>query len=42
MLQEVLVDEGVTRAAPYLEFEPAGRRQLKGFTDPVRLWALER
>ena len=39
---EVLVDEGVTRAAPYLEFEPAGRRQLKGFTDPVRLWALER
>ncbi|MCB0980126.1 MAG: adenylate/guanylate cyclase domain-containing protein [Ilumatobacteraceae bacterium] len=39
---EVLVDEGVTRAAPYMEFEPAGRRQLKGFSDPVRLWALDR
>ena len=38
---EVLVDEGVTLAAPGMAFEPAGRRQLKGFAEPVRLWALE-
>lgn len=38
---EVLVNEAVTRAAPQLRFEAAGRRQLKGFAEPVRLWSLE-
>jgi class 3 adenylate cyclase len=38
---EVLVDEGVTRTAPQLRVEAAGRRVLKGFAEPVRLWSLE-
>jgi len=33
---EVLADDGVARTATVrFAFEPAGRRQLKGFTDPV-------
>lgn len=47
--REVLVDEGVvnhsadcatTPVAMELGFEPAGRRMLKGFRDPVPLWSL--
>lgn len=37
---EVLVDEAVQAGAPTRSFEPAGRRQLKGFAEPVRLWSL--
>jgi adenylate cyclase len=35
---EVLVDEAVAEAVGGLE--PAGRRQLKGFDEPVRVWSL--
>lgn len=38
---EVLVDEAVSSTATDHSFAPAGRRQLKGFVDPVRLWSLE-
>lgn len=44
---EVLVDNGVVEAierrgemSPDLCFEPAGRRQLKGFSDPVAVWSV--
>ena len=38
---EILVNEAVTERADGLRFDPAGRRQLKGFAEPVRLWSLE-
>jgi class 3 adenylate cyclase len=38
---EILVNEAVTTRADGLRFDPAGRRQLKGFAEPVRLWSLE-
>ncbi len=40
---EILVTEAVVLGAgddAELTFEPAGRRQLKGFDDPVALWSL--
>ncbi|MEQ1698837.1 MAG: adenylate/guanylate cyclase domain-containing protein [Ilumatobacteraceae bacterium] len=37
---EVLVTEAVVEGVPARSFEPAGRRQLKGFSEPVRLWSL--
>jgi adenylate cyclase len=40
---EILVTEDLMRAAgdaDGLVFEPAGRRQLKGFDEPVALWSL--
>lgn len=37
---EVLVDTGVTVRAPQMHFAQAGRRQLKGFREPVDLWSL--
>lgn len=37
---EILVNEAVTARADGLQFEPAGRRQLKGFAEPVRLWSV--
>jgi adenylate cyclase len=43
---EVLVTEGVERAAldpdGLLAFEPAGRRSLKGFAEPIPLWSVTR
>ncbi len=38
---EMLVNEAVATADLAPTFEAAGRRQLKGFTDPVRLWSLQ-
>ncbi len=38
---EVLVDEATVDGCERSVFEPAGRRQLKGFTDPVRLFSIE-
>ena len=41
--KEILVTQELVDAAasdPELRFEPAGRRQLKGFDDPVPLWSL--
>ena len=41
--KEILVTEELVTAAasdPDLHFEPAGRRQLKGFDDPIALWSL--
>ncbi|MBI4935343.1 MAG: hypothetical protein HY828_15790 [Actinobacteria bacterium] len=38
---EILVNQAVTERADGLRFDPAGRRQLKGFAEPVRLWSLE-
>ena len=37
---ELLVTVGLDEAASDVEFEPAGRRQLKGFTDPVSVRSL--
>jgi adenylate cyclase len=37
---EVLVDAGLRAGATAHGFEAAGRRQLKGFAEPVRLWSL--
>jgi len=37
---EVLVTQAVADGVPARSFEPAGRRQLKGFAEPVRLWSL--
>ncbi len=37
---ELLVNEAVMHSAADLRFEPAGRRQLKGFPQPVRLWSV--
>ncbi len=37
---EVLVNEAVMRSVTDRTFEPAGRRALKGFAEPVRLWSL--
>lgn len=39
---ELLVTEELAAAAPSCDFEPAGRRMLKGFPDPVRVSALLR
>jgi adenylate cyclase len=43
---EVLVTEAVERATTVsgsaLAFEPAGRRMLKGFADPIPLWSVTR
>lgn len=39
---EVLVNDALVEAAPGRMFEPAGRRNLKGFSEPVRLWTLGR
>jgi class 3 adenylate cyclase len=38
---EVLVNESVMQRSASRSFQPAGRRQLKGFADPVRLWSLD-
>ncbi len=38
---ELLVNSAVTTSASGMVFEPAGRRQLKGFADPVQLWSLK-
>ena len=37
---EVLVDDVTASGATAHSFEPAGRRSLKGFSDPVRVWTL--
>jgi class 3 adenylate cyclase len=37
---EVLVTGSVVAAAPDERVEPAGRRLLKGFAEPLRLWSL--
>ncbi len=37
---EVLVNEAVMEGVQGRVFEPAGRRQLKGFSEPVPLWTL--
>lgn len=37
---ELLVGEATAAAATEHPFEPAGRRQLKGFTDPQKVFAL--
>jgi adenylate cyclase len=37
---EVLVDAAVVSLSGGLQFDQAGRRQLKGFRDPVELWSL--
>jgi adenylate cyclase len=37
---EVLVSDAIVEAAHDRSFEPAGRRSLKGFSEPVRLWSL--
>ncbi|CAB4885090.1 unannotated protein [freshwater metagenome] len=37
---EVLVDGEVVGRADERHFQPAGRRQLKGFREPVALWSL--
>lgn len=37
---EVLVTAEVVDDAPEHTFEPAGRRALKGFAEPIRLWSL--
>ncbi len=37
---ELLVDESTSSAVSNYEFEPAGRRQLKGFPEPVRMSSL--
>jgi class 3 adenylate cyclase len=39
---EILVDSEVVARAGGRWFEPAGRRQLKGFREPVALWSLGR
>ena len=41
---EALVDGAVVDAVddPLMQFEPAGRRMLRGFTDPVAVWSLAR
>lgn len=38
--QEILVTEAVVDAAPSCTFEPAGRRMVKGFADPVAVHSL--
>ena len=35
-------NEAVVERATQLTFQPAGRRELKGFGEPVRLWSLDR
>ncbi|MDO8361630.1 MAG: adenylate cyclase regulatory domain-containing protein [Actinomycetota bacterium] len=37
---EVLVNDAIAQSVPARVFEPAGRRRLKGFSEPVRLWTL--
>ncbi len=37
---EVLVNDAMVERVSTASFEPAGRRSLKGFSDPVRVWAL--
>ena len=38
---ELLLNEAAASLAGALGFEPAGRRQLKGFPQPVKLWSLQ-
>lgn len=38
---EVLVNEAVVLRAGTAQFSPAGRRQLKGFAEPIRLWSMD-
>ncbi|MDO8390743.1 MAG: adenylate/guanylate cyclase domain-containing protein [Actinomycetota bacterium] len=38
---ELLVNESVASSARALAFEPAGRRVLKGFPQPIRLWSMQ-
>jgi class 3 adenylate cyclase len=38
--EEILVTPAVAEAAPGFQFEAAGRRTLKGITDPVVLLSL--
>jgi adenylate cyclase len=38
---EILVSEGLRDAAPSFTFEPAGRRMLKGFDEPVTVLSLQ-
>jgi class 3 adenylate cyclase len=37
---ELLVTRAVVDAGTTFEFEPAGRRQLKGFPEPIAVWSL--
>jgi adenylate cyclase len=37
---EVLVNDAIAGTVTDHAFEPAGRRQLKGFSEPERLWSL--
>ncbi len=37
---ELLVNDAIVNGADTFAFEPAGRRQLKGFAQPIRLWSL--
>jgi adenylate cyclase len=37
---EVLVDDAIADHVRGRTFEPAGRRSLKGFSQPIRLWTL--
>jgi adenylate cyclase len=37
---EVLVDDSIAHHVRGRAFEPAGRRSLKGFSQPIRLWTL--
>ena len=38
--QELLVTEAVAESASDVAFEPAGRRMVKGFSDPIRVFSL--
>lgn len=37
---ELLVSDALADAAPTCQFEPAGRRMVKGFDEPVSVWSL--
>ncbi|MDW3214786.1 MAG: adenylate cyclase regulatory domain-containing protein [Ilumatobacteraceae bacterium] len=38
---ELLVTDGLVEAAVGCEFEPAGRRMVKGFDEPVAVWSMQ-
>lgn len=38
---ELLVTDGLVEAAAGCEFEPAGRRMVKGFDEPVAVWSMQ-
>lgn len=40
--EELLVNDAIEIGATARTFEPAGRRSLKGFSEPIRLWSLVR